>query len=100
MADEENGQAPALATKGKARAAGKLEVIRGGKNAEKAPAPKRGLRIEEDKDFQYSEDHDATGIVRVFDTDPNNSKEDVVLFSGSRKQLQKVVEQGQKFLKK
>jgi hypothetical protein len=110
--DEEqptNGQSPALATKGKARAAGNLDVIRAG-NEKDAAAGKfltenskplgKGLRAEVEKDFQLSEDDDAEDLVRVFDAHPDNKGEDIVLFSGSRQQAAKVHKTLGEFLKK
>src|SRR5688572_19534162 len=91
--EAEFGTGAAMATKGKARAAGNLDVIRRG-NAKDAAEGKfltedskplgKGLRVESEKGFQLSEDDEAVEMVRVFDAHPDNKGEDVVLFSGTR----------------
>jgi hypothetical protein len=103
MADStDHGQNPALATKGRARAKGNLEKITHASppKAEKAEPQGKGLRAESEKDFKLDADSKPQEMIRVFDKDPNNPKEDVVLFSGSREQAKKVYEQLSKFLPK
>lgn len=103
-ADEPTGgQHPALATKGKAHATGTLDVLRPGDpghGGKTQPPPKRGLRAESDKMFQLSEDHKPGEMIRVYDADPDNKKEDVVLFSGTRKQAENAYKALGEFLKK
>jgi len=99
----EGGQHPDLATQGRARATGNLDVIRPGdpdygKSSAKPHA--KGLRVESEKGFQLSEDHDPTEMVRVFDKSPDHKDADIVLFSGTRRQLQNLVAAGGTFLKK
>lgn len=86
----EGGQAPFLATKGKARAAGNLDVIKPGDpdHGKSNTAPRgKGLRVESEKGFQLDADSDEEEMVRVFDAHPEHKGEDVVLFSGTRKQF-------------
>ena len=103
------GTGAALATRGKAKAAGNLDVIRAGNAKDEADGKLRtedseplgqGLRVEEDKAFQLNADEKPQGIVRVYDSHPDNKDEDIVLFSGTREQLKKVIAQGQKHLGK
>jgi len=100
----DHGQAPALAVRTKARATGTLEKLSpGDPNYGKQTITKpqgKGARVEEDKFFQLTADDPESPMIRVFDTDPNNKDEDIVLFSGSRKQATKVHELLGKFLKK
>ena len=105
----DHGQAPFLATKGKARAAGNLDVIRAGNEKDAAEGKfltedskplGKGLRAESEKGFQLSEDDDPAELVRVYDAHPENKGEDVVVFSGSRKQAERVHKALGEFLKK
>lgn len=96
----EGGQNTALAVAGRAHAAGNLDVLQPGDPGYggKVAAPKRlGLRVESDKQFQLSKDTPASELIRVFDTDPTNKQEEIVVFSGSRKQAERVLEALDKF---
>lgn len=97
----EGGQNPLLATKGRARAAGNLDALKPGDEGYggSTEGPQgQGLRVESEKGFQLSADHKPGEMIRIFDSDPNNKSEDIVLFSGTRKQLQRVLDAGSDFL--
>lgn len=99
----EGGQHPALAVKGKAHAAGNVDTLRPGDpgyGTASVPPKRLGLRAESDKLFRLSKDEGAAELVRVYDTDPNNKHEEIVLFSGSRKHAERVYDALEKFLKK
>src|SRR5688572_27492552 len=82
--------------KGTARAKGNVDVLRpgdpgyGGKASSELPQPK-GLRLEKEAGFQRSEDDDEEDMVRVIDTDPNDKNREIVIFSGSQKQLDRLM---------
>lgn len=99
----DRGQHPALATRGRAHAAGALDKLRPGDpdhGKTTAPSAARGFRVEEDKLFQLSARHKPAPMIRVFDQNPDNPKEDIVLFSGDRKQAERIYKGLGKFLKK